>query len=56
MDNPLEKLSVAELKSLAYENITRIQQAQSNIQLLNQEINKKIQEFQQSQQNSQIVG
>jgi stress-induced morphogen len=48
--NPLTKLSVVELKSLAYDNLTRIQQAQSNLQLLNQEIDKRIQAFQQSQQ------
>jgi stress-induced morphogen len=53
--NPLTKLSVVELKSLAYDNLTRIQQAQSNLQLLNQEIDKRIQAFQQSQQAPQDV-
>ena len=51
--NPLVNLSVVELKSLAYDNLTRIQQAQSNLQVLNQEIDKRIQSFQQSQQDQQ---
>ncbi len=48
--NPLANLTVVELKSLAYDNLTRIQQAQSNLQVLNQEIDKRIQAFQQAQQ------
>lgn len=48
--NPLANLSVTELKSLAYDNLTRIQDAQSNLQILNQEINNRIQSFQQAQQ------
>ena len=51
--NPLANLSVTELKSLAYDNLTRIQQAQSNLQILNQEINNRIQSFQQAQQTQQ---
>lgn len=51
--NPLANLSVVELKSLAYDNLTRIQQSQSNLQVLNQEIDKRIQAFQQSQQDQQ---
>lgn len=51
--NPLANLSVVELKSLAYDNLTRIQQSQSNLQVLNQEIDKRIQAFQQSQQSQQ---
>lgn len=47
--NPLANLSVTELKSLAYDNLTRIQQAQSNLQILNQEIDARIQAFQQAQ-------
>ena len=54
--NPLANLSVTELKSLAYDNLTRIQQAQSNLQILNQEIDARIQAFQQTQtQQSQSV-
>ena len=49
-ENPLANLTVVELKSLAYDNLTRIQQAQSNLQVLNQEIDKRIQAFQQAQQ------
>lgn len=52
--NPLANLSVVELKSLAYDNLTRIQQSQSNLQVLNQEIDKRIQAFQQSQQDQQL--
>lgn len=48
--NPLANLTVVELKSLAYDNLTRIQQAQSNLQVLNQEIDQRIQAFQQAQQ------
>lgn len=51
--NPLANLSVVELKSLAYDNLTRIQQAQSNLQVLNQEIDKRIQSFQQAQAQQQ---
>ena len=51
--NPLANLSVVELKSLAYDNLTRIQQAQSNLQVLNQEIDKRIQAFQQAQAQQQ---
>ena len=54
--NPLANLSVIELKSLAYDNLTRIQQAQSNLQILNQEIDARIRSFQQTQtQQSQSV-
>ena len=54
--NPLINLSVIELKSLAYDNLTRIQQAQSNLQILNQEIDARIRSFQQTQtQQSQSV-
>ena len=48
--NPLANLSVVELKSLAYDNLTRIQQSQSNLQILNQEIDSRIKSFQQTQQ------
>lgn len=51
--NPLANLSVTELKSLAYDNLTRIQQSQSNLQILNQEISSRIQAFQQAQQSQQ---
>jgi len=51
--NPMANLTVVELKSLAYDNLTRIQQAQSNLQVLNQEIDKRIQAFQQAQQDQQ---
>lgn len=47
--NPLASLNVTELKSLAYDNLTRIQDAQSNLQILTEEINKRIQSFQQAQ-------
>ena len=54
--NPLINLSVIELKSLAYDNLTRIQQAQSNLQILNQEIDARVRSFQQAQtQQSQSV-
>lgn len=50
--NPLANLTVVELKSLAYDNLTRIQQSQSNLQVLNREIENKIKAFQQAQSSS----
>ena len=41
--NPLANLSVTELKSLAYDNLTQVQTSQSNLQILTQEINKRSQ-------------
>lgn len=51
--NPLANLTVVELKSLAYDNLTQIQNAQTNLQILTQEINKRIQ--QQTQPQSEPV-
>ena len=51
--NPLENLSLVELKSLAYDNLNRIQQSQLNLQILNQEIDSRIKSFQQNQQQNQ---
>lgn len=51
--NPLANLTVVELKSLAYDNLTQIQNAQTNLQILTQEINKRTQ--QQTQPQSEPV-
>jgi len=48
--NPLANLSVIELKSLAYDNLTQVQTTQSNLQILTQEINNIIQQQQQPAQ------
>ena len=51
--NQLANLTVVELKSLAYDNLIQIQQSQSNLQILNQEINNRILAIQQQQQANQ---
>jgi hypothetical protein len=48
--NPLANLSVIELKSLAYDNLTQVQTTQANLQILTQEINNRIQQQQQPAQ------
>ena len=50
--NPLANLTVTELKSLAYDNLNEVQIAQSNLQILTQEINKRIQQPAQPQTES----
>jgi hypothetical protein len=50
--NPLANLTVTELKSLAYDNLTQVQTAQSNLQILTQEINKRSQQPAQPQTES----
>ena len=50
--NPLANLTVTELKSLAYDNLTEVQTAQSNLQILTQEINKRSQQPAQPQTES----
>lgn len=44
--NPIDitKLTVVELKALAYEEMLKIEGAQRNLQVLQQEINKRLQE------------
>lgn len=50
--NPLANLTVTELKSLAYDNLTQVQISQSNLQILTQEINKRSQQPAQPQTES----
>ncbi len=50
--NPLANLTVTELKSLAYDNLTQVQTSQSNLQILTQEINKRSQQPAQPQTES----
>jgi hypothetical protein len=38
------------LKSLAYDELAKLENAQQNLKILNQEINKRFQEQQQTQQ------
>jgi hypothetical protein len=52
MEKKLSDLTVVELKSLAYDELARIEQAQSNIRVLNQEIGNRIQQAQQTKQGS----
>ena len=48
----LADLNIVELKSLAYDELARIDQSQSNLRVLNQEINNRAQQSQQTQQES----
>jgi hypothetical protein len=50
--NQLAYLTVTELKSLAYDNLTQVQTSQSNLQILTQEINKRSQQPAQPQTES----
>ena len=50
MEKKLSDLTVVELKSLAYDELTKLETAQQNLRVLNQEINKRFQEQQQTQQ------
>jgi hypothetical protein len=52
MEKKLSDLTVVELKSLAYDELARIEQSQSNLRVLNQEINNRVQQSQQTQQES----
>ena len=52
MEKKLSDLTVVELKSLAYDELARIDQSQSNLRVLNQEINNRVQQSQQTQQES----
>ena len=49
MEKKLSDLTVVELKSLAYDELAKLENAQQNLKILNQEINKRFQE-QQTQQ------
>jgi hypothetical protein len=53
--NPLANLSVIELKSLAYDNLTQVQTTQANLQILTQEINNRIQQQQPAQPQTESV-
>ena len=50
MEKKLSDLTVVELKSLAYDELAKHENAQQNLKILNQEINKRFQEQQQTQQ------
>jgi hypothetical protein len=50
MEKKLSDLNVVELKSLAYDELNRIEQSQANLRILNEEIYLRIQQFQQNQQ------
>lgn len=52
MEKKLSDLTVVELKSLAYDELARVEQAQSNLRILNQEISNRVQQAQQTQQGS----
>jgi hypothetical protein len=53
MEKKLSDLTVIELKSLAYDELARVEQSQANLRILNQEINNRIQQAQQAQQAQQ---
>ena len=50
MEKKLSDLTVVELKSLAYDELAKLENAQQNLKILNQEINKRFQVQQQAQQ------
>ncbi len=50
MEKKLSDLTVVELKSLAYDELAKLESAQQNLRVLNQEIAKRAQEQQQVQQ------
>jgi len=50
MEKKLSDLTIVELKSLAYDELARLESAQSNLRILNQEIANRVQQIQQSQQ------
>jgi hypothetical protein len=50
MEKKLSDLTVVELKSLAYDELAKLESAQQNLRVLNQEIAKRSQEQQQVQQ------
>ena len=52
MEKKLSDLTVVELKSLAYDELARLEAAQSNLRVLNQEIGNRVQQAQQTQQGS----
>lgn len=47
MEKKLSDLTVIELKSLAYDELARLEAAQSNLRILNQEIANRAQQTQQ---------
>jgi hypothetical protein len=47
MEKKLSDLTVIELKSLAYDELARVDQSQANLRILNQEISNRIQQSQQ---------
>lgn len=47
MEKKLSDLTVVELKSLAYDELAKLETAQQNLRILNQEIAKRAQEQQQ---------
>jgi hypothetical protein len=50
MEKKLSDLTVVELKSLAYDELAKLESAQQNLRILNQEIAKRSQEQQQQVQ------
>ena len=53
MERKLSDLTIVELKSLAYDELARLESAQSNLRILNQEIANRVQQIQQTQQSQQ---
>jgi len=47
MEKKLSDLTVVELKSLAYDELARLEAAQANLRVLNQEIANRVQQAQQ---------
>lgn len=47
MERKISDLTIVELKSLAYDELARLEAAQANLRILNQEIANRQQQFQQ---------
>jgi len=47
MENTLSKLSITELKAAVYDELAKVEQSQTNIRILNQELRNRLQPQQQ---------
>ena len=54
MEKKLSDLTIVELKSLAYDELARLEAAQGNLRVLNQEIANRSQQAQQGSLNSSV--
>jgi hypothetical protein len=55
MENQLAKLSVTEIKALVYDELAKIEVAQNNVRILNQELRNRLQPQQPAQGGGDVV-